>query len=381
MARFLTTLHDRLRVLDASGLGRKVLPVEDRHGPMVRMDGKWLVDFSSNDILGIASDPDMAARIWNAVRPRRLGAGAARLVSGQSPELSEAEAALAAWCGAPDALLFPSATQANAAVASLFQGDDFVAVDKRVHGSILHGLSASRAQVRSFGHNRLSHLARILAEVPVAAVWSESLFSMDGDSPDIPAMAQYCREHDALLVLDEAHAVGVLGPHGKGLGEGYAPVRTVGLGKALGLVGGAVLGPPQVRRALLHLAPSAMFTTALPPWMGTLITAVVHEARQQEDRRRQVAHLADLARRLFQGLGVPVLGTHHILAVVLGSEARAAKAAWRLRDFGFLVFAARYPTVPLGAARLRVVITAQHTEEHLQQLAGAVAQVLHELSE
>lgn len=381
MARFLTTLQDRLRVLDAARLGRTVLPVEDRHGPRVRVDGKWLIDFSSNDILGIGSDPDVAARIWRQVRPRRLGAGAARLVSGQSPELEEAETALATWCGAPTALLFPSATQANAALAALFRADDLVAVDKRVHGSILQGLSASRAQVRSFGHNSVSHLARILANAPVSAVWSESLFSMDGDSPDIPAMAQCCHKHHALFLLDEAHAVGVLGPEGKGLGHGYAPVRIIGLGKALGLVGGAVLGPPEVRQALLHLAPPAMFTTALAPWMGALITAVVHEARKQEARRRKVARLADAARHMLQSLDVPVLGSHHILALVVGSETRAAEAALRLRDHGLLVFAARYPTVPLGKARLRVVVTAQHTQEHLEHLTSAVAQVLDELSQ
>lgn len=375
-ASFLAELTQRLALLKEGGLGRLVPPVDERRGPLVHVAGRWLVDFSANDALGLGSDPDLARRLWQQVRPRRLGAGAARLVSGDSPELRRAEAALAELGGAPTGLLFPSATQANAAVASLLRPEDTVVVDGAVHGSIRHGLAAARCQVRAFRRHSLAHLERILGEGAPALVWTETLFSMDGHTPDLPALACLCQRHHALLVLDEAHAVGALGPGGAGLGAGFAPVRTLGLGKALGLVGGAVLGPPEVREALLHLAPPAMFTTAVPPWLGELVAAMVEEVRRREPARQRLAQLAAHARTTLARAGLPVMGDHHILAVPVGNETQASAAASQLQERGYLVFAARYPTVPLGAARLRLVVAAHHEPDHIDGLAAALAEIL-----
>jgi 8-amino-7-oxononanoate synthase len=346
--------------------------IAQHRGVEVLVDGRWLVDFSSNDALGIARDHGFAASLWQDIRPLTMGAGAARLVSGLTPSLRAAEAVLARWSGAPSALLFPSASQANAALAALFMPEDCVVVDKRVHGSIRWGLQAARCTVHSFRHNAAEHLARVLERSLPAAVWTESLFSMDGDIPPLAKIAQLCQQHSALLLLDEAHAIGVLGPGGRGLGAGLATVRTVGLGKALGLFGGAILGPDEVCQALLHFAPPAMFTTALPPWMGEAICAVVEEVQRREEERQRVARRAAYAKESLMAAGFSVLGDHHIVAIVLGAEALAVDAAHFLRSQGYLVFAARYPTVPLGAARIRLVISSGHTEGHLDGLTSAL---------
>ncbi len=372
---FLATLTHRLALFQEGHLERHVLPVEERRGPLVCLHGQWLVDFSANDVLGLGSDADLAWRLWRQVRPHRLSAGAARLVSGDSPQLRAAEAALAQWCNTPTALLFPSASHANAALASLFRPDETVIVDKAVHGSIRHGLSAARCQVRSFRHNTLPHLQRLLTREKAVAVWTESLFSMDGDTPDLPGLAGLCDKHEATLLLDEAHAFGVLGPNGAGLGAAHAPIRTIGFGKAFGLVGGAILGPPAIREALLHLAPPAMFTTALPPWWGELLLGVIEEARRREAARQHVAQLAAYARSKFAAAGCGVHGNHHILSLPIGKEAHATAAAHHLATRGYLVFAARYPTVPLGKARLRLVICAHHTFEHIDGLVDALSEL------
>jgi len=343
-----------------------------------------LLSFSSNDYLGLASHPDVLAGAQETARREGFGAGAARLVSGNLPAHRALERALAAFLGRPATLLFASGYQANLGVVGALAGpEDLIVSDAANHASLIDGCRLSRATVSVFTHANADAAAAALARPGPfrrRLLLTESLFSMDGDAAPLEALAKVVAAHDAIFVVDEAHALGVLGPGGRGLCAASAvdPDVLVGtLGKAFGSAGGFAAGTETLRAYLVNKARPFVFATASPPPVaGAALAALRIVAGAEGDLRRSrlFANRAWLVERLGAlGFAATAFGPGAILPVVLGDDALALAAADHLKRRGLFVPAIRPPTVPDGTPRLRVTLSADHAEDELERLAIALA--------
>jgi 8-amino-7-oxononanoate synthase len=354
----------RPRTLDAvDAVSGRVIGAGDPGGA-----GPPLVSFASNDYLGLSHHPAVVAAAHRALDRWGAGTGAARLVVGSRPVHDELEQALAAWKGTDDAVLFPTGFAANLGVlATLGTAGVTVLSDELNHASIIDGCRLARADVRVYRHADLDHLAKLLADAPgPALVVTDTVFSMDGDAVDLAALVDLTAAHDALLVLDEAHAV--LGPDAptRAPTGGGAVLRVGTLSKTLGSLGGFVAAPRPYADLLRNVARPFIFTTASTPAdMGAALAAVHVVTSPEGDELR--ARLRRHVDRLRPGHPSP------ILPVVLGDEATALAAAARLEAQGLLVPAIRPPTVPPGSSRLRVALSAAHTDHQVDRLAEALA--------
>jgi 8-amino-7-oxononanoate synthase len=324
-----------------------------------------LLDLASNDYLGLSRHPEVVSAAQAAVASQGLGAGASRLVSGSRPVHDELEAALAAWLGRERVLLFPSGFQANlAAVGALADRHSLVLADQLIHHSLLTGVRASGARLQRFAHNDLAQLdaqlqaARRRAPGQRLLVLSESLFSMQGTSVDVAVLTALCAEHGAALLLDEAHALGVLGPSGRGLGHNQPEIALISgtFGKAFGGGGAFLAGDALMGDWLLQSSGAFRYTTALAPPLaaGALAALAVIQA---EPRGEAVLQRAARWRAGLEAAGWPrPPGTGPILPLLVGDDRRALGLQQRLETAGLLSVAIRPPTVPEGTARLRLVL-------------------------
>jgi 8-amino-7-oxononanoate synthase len=313
----------------------------------------------------------------------QAGSGASRLVAGHHAEHEELEQALARWLGYPAALVFTSGYAANVGLLSaLGETKDVFFSDAQNHASLIDGMRLSRAEVVVFPHNDLAALARSLQNHADAAhrwVVTESYFSMDADTPDLRALQALVREHDASLILDETHAVGTLGPQGRGLAAdvGVAPDILIGaFGKAFGLMGGFVVGPTVLRHWLWNAARSFVFSTGLSPAIAAAACQRV-DLMPRFDRER--AHLAALSTRTREGLlalGAHLIGHGPIIPWQVGDARRATQLAEAFASRGVHVHAMRPPTVPEGTSRLRLSLTASHQDADVTQLLHIAREVL-----
>jgi 8-amino-7-oxononanoate synthase len=324
-----------------------------------------LLDLASNDYLGLSRHPEVVAAAQAAAASQGLGAGASRLVSGSRPVHGELEAELAAWLGREQVLLFPSGFQANlAAVGALADRHSLVLADRLIHHSLLTGVRASGARLQRFAHNDLAQLdsqlqaARRRAPEQRLLVLSESLFSMQGTSVDVAALTALCAEHGAALLLDEAHALGVLGPDGRGLGHNQPEIALISgtFGKAFGGGGAFLAGDALVGDWLLQSSGAFRYTTALaPPLAAGALAALA--LIQAEPRGEVLLQRAARWRAGLKAAGWPrPPGTGPILPLLVGDDHRALELQQRLEAAGLLSVAIRPPTVPEGTARLRLVL-------------------------
>ncbi|HEY8543406.1 MAG TPA: 8-amino-7-oxononanoate synthase [Acidimicrobiales bacterium] len=361
----------RLADIRAAGRWRQPRTFDAADAVAGRVEGRSVVSFASNDYLGLSHHPQVVAAAHEALDRWGAGAGAARLIVGSRPVHDELEAALAAWKGTEDAVLFPTGFAANLGVlATLGTAGVTVLSDELNHASIIDGCRLARADVRVYRHADLDHLAKLLADAAgPALVVTDTVFSMDGDAVDLPALVDLVAAHDALLVLDEAHAV--LGPElptpAAAGGTGQVPVLRVGtLSKTLGSLGGFVAAPKIYADLLRNAARPYIFTTASTPAdMAAALAAVRIVTSPEGDALR--ATLRRHVDRLRPGHPSP------IIPVVLGDEATAVAAARELEEQGLLVPAIRPPTVPPGTCRLRVALSAAHTDDQVERLAAALA--------
>jgi 8-amino-7-oxononanoate synthase len=335
--------------------------------------------FSSNDYIGLAS------RKWSeASLATATGAGASRLIAGDHESIRVLECALGQWVGLPSALVFSSGYAANVGLLTALAGPDVeVFSDALNHASIIDGCRLSRARVHVYPHLDLRALAEALAAAPTGRrrlVVTESIFSMDGDQPDLRSLSELARRAGASLIVDEAHALGVVGPNGRGAcaQAGVVPeVLVATFGKALGLAGAAVLTTPAVRELLWNRSRSLVFSTAISPLLAACATEAVElVAGGEGDERR--ARLA--ARWRLLGEAIPLLGRSMtgrdgpgpIASVVLGSEQAAVAAAEALLRRGVWVHPIRPPTVPPGTSRLRITLSSSHHPTEIERLAAAL---------
>lgn len=346
------------------------------------MSGTAVLNFCSNDYLGLANHPDLLAAATSAMADGGFGAGAARLIAGNLQAHRELEADLAAWKHTEAALLFNSGYHANLGILSaLASTGDAIYSDALNHASIIDGARLSRAHVHVYPHLDLSFLERSLragATYRRRIIVSESLFSMDGDKAPIAEMVDLARRYDAFLVIDEAHAAGVLGEDGAGLARGLGVDVQMGtLGKALGAFGAYAAGSRDITDLLINRARSFIFTTAMPvPVAAAARAALALVTGTHGSRLRE--RLGDACDRLHAGLRRLRLlpedrSPSHIVPLILGDARRTMDVCDRLLERNIFIQGIRPPTVPEGSSRLRITITAAHEATHIDALLAAFA--------
>lgn len=358
----------RLAELAAAGL-RRTLRVPDAA----------LIDAASNDYLGLARHPELIERACTWARRHGAGSRAARLVTGTSAELLALEERLARFKGTEAALIFATGYQLNSSVlpALLELGEKpLVFADRLNHASLHAGLRGVK-QIR-FRHNDLAHLDELLATHPGATRWivTESVFSMDGDRADVPALTALAQRHGAFLYLDEAHATGALGAQGKGLAAlapGQVPVVMGTLGKALGGAGAYVAGSRALIDWLVNRCGGFIYSTAPAPAALGALDAALDLVPGMDAERARLARMGDALRAALAARGIDTLASStQIVPAVFGDASRALAAADKLRATGILAVAIRPPTVPAGSARLRFALSAALTDAQFERLLAAV---------
>jgi 8-amino-7-oxononanoate synthase len=383
MARTFETELDELK---QQSLLRKLREIHSTMGTAITYGGRILVNFSSNDYLGLAGEPFLREAAKKAIDDYGLGAGASRLVCGTLAPHVELEEKLALFKGTEAALSFSSGyATAVGTLGALAGKDDVIILDKLAHASLIDGARLSGANLRVFPHNDVtkleSHLEWARQTHPEArvVVVTESIFSMDGDRAPLAEIVAAKDRHGALLLLDEAHAVGVVGANGRGLAEllglaGRVDIQMGTLSKAIGVSGGYICGRRPLIDWLINRARSFVYSTAMPPAMAAAALASIEflSSPEGEARRRKLwENLKVLAEGLPPGL-TPEKLRSAIVPVMLGDEERALAASRMFFDRGFFVPAIRYPTVARGAARLRLTLSAAHEPEEIQAVTEAL---------
>ena len=369
-------LSDELIELDRLGLLR------ERGAPVDRAPGSNLLHLCSNDYLGFRSTGRLVGAARAAAAEHAAGSGASRLVAGEHAAHRALEEALASWLDLDESIVFTSGYAANlGSIGALASEGDLIVSDALNHASIIDGCRLSRARCVVVRHNAAEEVRAALRRGPSRRRWvvTESYFSMEGDGPDLRALRSICDEADAALVLDEAHAIGVLGPMGRGRAHafGIRPDVLVGtLGKALGAQGAFVAGSRELCRWLWNRARSFVFSTGLSPLLAAVGHAAVDEARQDDRGRERLERIGGRLRAGLAERGIKVASREGpILPVVLGSEHVAVDWSRRLVERGILVQAIRPPTVPVGTSRLRVTARADLTEAEIELALAAFGEV------
>ena len=356
--------------------------------PQLKINGQTLLAFCSNDYLGLANHPALISAAQNACVDYGLGSGASHLVAGHTEVHHELEEALARLTQRPRALLFSSGYMANMGVlSSLLDRQDAVYQDRLNHASLLDGGLLSAAKFQRYRHQDLSDLQRQLDKTQARRhlVATDAVFSMDGDTALLKPLSQLCHAQQAWLMIDDAHGFGVLGPDGGGsaLAQGLTtddcPIYMATLGKALGSYGAFVAGSDVLIETLIQFSRNYIYTTALPPAIAAASLAAVKLLQHEVWRQQHLNHLIRLFKQQAEHLRLPLMpsGTA-IQPLLIGSSEMALRLSESLKEMGFLVTAIRPPTVPKNTARLRITLSAAHTENHLQQLLAALLKLQHQ---
>ncbi|EPJ2811126.1 8-amino-7-oxononanoate synthase [Pseudomonas putida] len=376
-------LAARLAERRAADLYRQRPLLESPQGPEVVVDGQRLLAFCSNDYLGLANHPEVISA-WQAGAERwGVGGGASHLVVGHSTPHHQVEEALAELTGRPRALLFSTGYMANlGAITALVGQGDTVLQDRLNHASLLDGGLLSGARFNRYLHNDPASLAsRLDKAVGNTLVVTDGVFSMDGDLADLPALADVARARGAWLMVDDAHGLGTLGAQGGGIVEHFGlgvadvPVLIGTLGKACGTAGAFVAGSEELIEALVQFARPYIYTTSQPPALACATLKSLELLRRETWRREHLAALIRQFREGAQQIGLQLMDSPTpIQPIVIGDSAQALRLSRMLRERGLLVTAIRPPTVPAGSARLRVTLSAAHSEAQVQLLLNALAE-------
>jgi 8-amino-7-oxononanoate synthase len=385
MKRAAPALEAALAQLDAAQLRRFRATVESADGRTLALaDGRALLDFSSNDYLGLARHPELAAAMAASAHTHGAGSGAAHLVCGHGSEHARLEEELAAFTGRERALLFSTGYMANLAVLAALAGrGERVLLDRLCHASLIDGAQLSGARLRRYPHLDAATADRWLSERDATVlVATDGVFSMDGDVAPLPQLADAARRHGAWLLVDDAHGIGVTGASGRGSLEQFGldaeavPLLVGTLGKALGSFGAFIAGDAQVIELLMQKARTYVYTTALPQPVAAATRAALRLVQAESWRRERLHRYIARFRAAAAAAHLALLpSATPIQPVPLKDAGRALAAQRALAELGFWVAAIRPPTVPRGAARLRVTLSAAHTESEIDALVAALVRV------
>ena len=378
LQRLAAHYDDRAR----AALARRLRTVEATDGIHLQIGGRRLRNFASNDYLGLAQHPALREALIAAAGRWGVGATAAHLLGGHRDEHAALEETLALWTGRDKALLFSTGYMANLGVmGALLHDGDICVQDKLNHACLLDGARLSGAELRRYPHADVAAARRQLSARPGAAALlaTDGIFSMDGDAAPLRELAALCREESALLHVDDAHGIGVVGPEGAGsvaeagLTQHDVPVYMATLGKALGVAGAFIAGSSALIDGLVQFARTHVFTTAMPPALAAATRAAVDVARFESWRREQLARLIAHFRHGAEQRGIELMTSRSpIQPVRIGDSARALAVSQRLEAAGFYAPAIRPPTVPAGQARLRITLSALHAESDVEALLDAL---------
>ena len=387
---------ERLAALQEQNLFRELRRVDSPQSSRIKIGGQTLLNFSSNDYLGLANDPILKEAAIKAVEKFGVGAGASRLICGSLAPFHELEAALAGFKNTEAALSFSSGyATAIGTICALLGKDDVVVLDKLVHACMVDAARLCGAKIRVFAHNDLEDLDDKLKwagkniQHPTSNIQhrrrilivTESIFSMDGDAAPLREMAALKEKYGAWLMVDEAHATGVCGKNGRGLADELGvgqriEIQMGTLGKALGASGGFICGSRVLIDFLVNRARSFIFSTAPVPAAAAAATAAVRfvQSNEGEARRKKLqARIGELPSAI-NNRQLKIPGA--IVPVLIGDEKKTVEVAAALREQGIFVPAIRYPTVARGKARLRITLSAAHTSDEVNQLAAALEQII-----
>jgi 8-amino-7-oxononanoate synthase len=393
MISFTDELSRRLAALREQNLFRELRRVDSAQGPRVETGGQTFLNFSSNDYLGLANHPALKDAAIKAVEKFGAGAGASRLICGSLAPFHELEETLAAFKNSEAALTFATGfAAALGAITALAGKDDIIIIDKLVHACIVDAARLSGTKLRVFDHNDLDDLeaklkwadkfakaGRGLRRAEILVV-TESIFSMDGDTAPLREIVALKEKYGAWLMVDEAHATGIIGQHGRGLADelgvsAQIEIQMGTLGKALGASGGYICGSRTLVDFLVNRARSFIFSTAPVPAAAAAATAGIQLAQSSEGEARRKT-LGQFMGRLNSKLKIKNSKPGGaIIPLIIGDETKAVAAAAKLREQNIFIPAIRYPTVARGAARLRITLTAAHSPEDVSVLASALKQI------
>lgn len=381
-------LAGQLRSLRQDGLFRERIVIESPQGARVQIGAREFLNFCSNDYLGLAADPRLAEAVHRGAIDFGTGSGASALICGRSRAHRELEENLAAFLGRERALLFSSGYLANLAIVSaLLRGRDAIALEDRLnHASLIDAAVLARARLKRYSHaDPIALKALVSSSSCRQLVLTDAVFSMDGDKAPLTEIAKVCAESGALLVVDDAHGFGVLGSNGRGtleeagLEPEQAPLLMATFGKALGTAGAFVAGTALLIESLIQFARPYIYTTAPSPALAVATSAALRLVIAEPWRRNRLRDLIRHFRARASGLGIPMKDScTAIQPLILGDSATAVAVSGRLFAKGVLVTAIRPPTVPRGSARLRITLSAAHSEEQIDLLLNALVESLPE---
>jgi len=376
------TLQARLNLRREEHLYRTRLNVASGCSSTLSVEGRSLINFCSNDYLGLAGHPDIGLALKQAADVYGTGSGASHLVSGHSVVHHKLEEQLAEYTGRPRALLFSTGYMANiGAINALIGRRDLVLQDQLNHASLLDGGRLSQADFQRYKHVDMASLEQRLEQSSAERklIVTDGVFSMDGNLAPLREISRLAEKHSAWLMVDDAHGVGVLGQQGGGLVEelnmtvGQVPVLVGTLGKSFGTFGAFVAGSEALIETLIQFSRSYIYTTALPPAIAAATLASLKIVREESWRRDRLVQLVARFRRGAQQIGLQLAESNTpIQPVLINNDEKVMQVGQQLRAAGFLVGAIRPPTVPVGTGRLRITFSANHSEEQVDQLVAAL---------
>jgi len=377
------SLKDTLEQRKQDHLYRSRRTLNAAQQPETLIDGKPVLAFCSNDYLGLANDPRVIERFRTAATEFGVGSGASHLVNGHSAEHHALEEELATFTGRDRALLFSTGYMANLGTINALLGhQDAVFEDKLNHASLLDGGLNSGARFQRYLHNDVTSLDKRLSKDQSRRrlVVTDGVFSMDGDCAPMADLVQTCQQHDAWLMVDDAHGLGCLGDKGEGLCAGFdqnqVQVLMGTLGKAFGTSGAFIAGSETLIETLIQFARPYIYTTAIPPAVAAATRTSLHIVQQEPERRAHLQKLIQTFRTEVAAMGLVLMDSPTpIQPVLIGSEAETLAWSQALETQGILVTAIRPPTVPKGTARLRITFSASHTKTQLERLLTALQQI------
>lgn len=378
-------LNTELARLQEENLYRRRRVSDSATGVRVRIDGKELLSFCSNDYLGLANHPDVIKAMQDGAARWGVGSGASHLVNGHSSAHHALEEELAAFTQRPRALLFSTGYMANMGViAALCGRGDYLFEDRLNHASLLDGGLLSQARMQRYAHNDADALAQKLSahENGEKLVVTDGVFSMDGDIAPLPELSRVSQQHQAWLMVDDAHGFGVLGKNGGGCVEHFGlsidevPILIGTLGKAFGTFGAFVTGSEELIEFLIHKARPYIYTTALPPAVAEATRASLRLLQTEHWRREKLQSLIQQFRSGATQLGLTLMDSETpIQPLLIGDNGKAMAMSEALKQQGILISAIRPPTVPEGTARLRITFSADHSEADVTELLNRLEKI------